>query len=131
MAKIVRFHETGGAMGGFLMSYSYGFAPLGFTTANDGTGSAFRVSDIPIFSDNWSLVVLPDNANVDPSVVIGSGSTIDDGVVIDEGVVLGEDVSVDQGTVIGADTTISDGTVLSQNVEIGSGVMIGTDGSAD
>ncbi len=113
--------------GGFLMSYSYGFAPLGFTTANDGNGSEFRVSDVPIFPDNWSLVVLPDSADVDPSVVIGSGSEISKGVVVEEGVVLGENVTANKDASIGANTTIGNNVFVGKDDVIEDSVDVGND----
>jgi len=45
--------------GGFLMSYSFDFAPLGFATAAFPVPNSRRI-DIPIDVSNWSLIVQPD-----------------------------------------------------------------------
>ena len=84
------------------------------TDANgDGFGDACVGADVP------------DNADVDPTVVIGTGSTIKKGVEVEEGVVLGENVTVKKNVFVGADTEIGNDVVLKRKSEIGANVTIG------
>jgi len=109
-----------------------------FITAADGSGDTemchgssdqrgCRVLDFPFAFANWSLVVLPDSADVDPSAVIGSGSEIKKDVVVKEGVVLGENVTANKDTSIGANSTIGNNVFIGKDVVIEDGVNVGND----
>jgi Tol biopolymer transport system component/acetyltransferase-like isoleucine patch superfamily enzyme len=70
-------------------------------------------------------VVVPDNADVDPTSTVGAGTQINTGVTVEAGAEVGDNVLLNKGATVGEDTVVGDDAVLNQGVELGPNVTVG------
>jgi len=70
-------------------------------------------------------VIIPPNADVDPTATVGPNTIINKGVTVGPGASVGSGVTLNKDVKVGADATIESGVTLEKGVFIGPGVVIG------
>jgi carbonic anhydrase/acetyltransferase-like protein (isoleucine patch superfamily) len=70
-------------------------------------------------------ITIPEYAEIDSTVVIGSGKMKMKSSVLESGVVLGENITAESNVYVSKDTIIGNDVLLGKNAVIGSGVRIG------